>query len=103
MAAGRRDVFAVDEDQALAELELTWAAGGYHGFSADGGTWSRDQQRRRSTHRRHTGRAEPDDPGALADNAMTTGRPGMRLVNGGAPEDAVVRRAAGSSRPTPRR
>jgi hypothetical protein len=23
---------------------------------------------------------------------MTTGRPGMRLVNGGAPEDAVVRR-----------
>jgi hypothetical protein len=40
-AAGeqRRDVFAVDEDAALAELELTWAAGGYHGFSADGGTW----------------------------------------------------------------
>jgi len=23
---------------------------------------------------------------------MTTGRPGMRLVNGGTPEDAVVRR-----------
>ena len=25
---------------ALAELELAWADGGYHGFSADGGTWS---------------------------------------------------------------
>jgi hypothetical protein len=36
----RRGVFAVDEDAALAELELTWAAGGYHGFSADDGTWS---------------------------------------------------------------
>jgi hypothetical protein len=34
-----RDPFAVDEDAALAELELAWAAGGYHGFSADGGTW----------------------------------------------------------------
>ncbi len=40
MTAGRRDVFAVDEDRALAELELTWAAGGYHGFSADDGTWA---------------------------------------------------------------
>ena len=40
-AAGQpRDVFAVDEDRALAELELAWADGGYHGFSADGGTWS---------------------------------------------------------------
>ncbi len=36
----RRDPFAVDEDAALAELELAWADGGYHGFSADGGTWS---------------------------------------------------------------
>jgi hypothetical protein len=25
---------------ALAELELAWADGGYHGFCADGGTWS---------------------------------------------------------------
>jgi hypothetical protein len=40
MAAGRRDVFAVDEDRALAELERAWAYGGYHGFSADDGTWS---------------------------------------------------------------
>ena len=39
-ATGRYGVFAVDEDAALAELELTWAGGGYHGFSADGGTWS---------------------------------------------------------------
>jgi hypothetical protein len=29
----------VDEDRALAELERAWADGGYHGFSADGGTW----------------------------------------------------------------
>jgi hypothetical protein len=33
----RRRVFEVDEDRALAEL--AWADGGYHGFSADGGTW----------------------------------------------------------------
>ena len=25
---------------ALAELETAWAAGGYHGFSLDHGTWS---------------------------------------------------------------
>ena len=34
-----RGVFDVDEDAALAEIELAWAYGGYHGFSADGGTW----------------------------------------------------------------
>lgn len=39
-ATGRRHVFAVDEDAALAGLELTWADGGYHGFSADDGMWS---------------------------------------------------------------
>ncbi len=33
-------VFEVDEGRALAELELAWADGGYHGFSADGGIWS---------------------------------------------------------------
>jgi len=38
--AGRRGVFAVDEDAAPAELELAWTDGGYHDFSADGGTWS---------------------------------------------------------------
>ena len=36
----QRDVFAVDENAALAELELAWADGGYHGFSGGGGTWS---------------------------------------------------------------
>ena len=46
MAAGQagggqpRGVFEVDEGRALAELELAWAGGGYHGFSADGGLWS---------------------------------------------------------------
>jgi len=39
-ARQRRDVFAVDENAALAELELAWADGGYHGFSADDGIWS---------------------------------------------------------------
>ena len=39
-ARERRGVFAVDENAALAELELAWADGGYHGFSADDGTWS---------------------------------------------------------------
>jgi hypothetical protein len=39
-ASGPRAPFAVDEDVALAELELAWADGGYHGFSADGGTWA---------------------------------------------------------------
>jgi hypothetical protein len=38
-ASGQRDPFRVDEDAALAELDLAWADGGYHGFSADGGTW----------------------------------------------------------------
>ena len=37
--AARRDLFAVDADRSLAELERAWAYGGYHGFSADGGTW----------------------------------------------------------------
>ena len=30
--SGRRGVFEVDEDAPLAELELAWADGGYHGF-----------------------------------------------------------------------
>ena len=40
IAVRRCGVFAVDENAALAELELAWADGGYHGFSADDGTWS---------------------------------------------------------------
>jgi hypothetical protein len=37
-ANGQRDPFAVDEATALAELERTWADGGYHAFSG-GVTW----------------------------------------------------------------
>jgi hypothetical protein len=33
------DPFAVDEEAALAELELAWSDGGYHAFSAGGGLW----------------------------------------------------------------
>ena len=36
----RRGVLSVDENAALAELELAWADGGYHGFSVDDDTWS---------------------------------------------------------------
>ncbi|HEX5301693.1 MAG TPA: hypothetical protein VFW50_32350 [Streptosporangiaceae bacterium] len=39
-ARQRRGVFAVDENAVLTELELAWTDGGYHGFSADDGTWS---------------------------------------------------------------
>ena len=39
-AARQRGVFEVDEKAALAELELAWADGGYHGFSPNDGTWS---------------------------------------------------------------
>jgi hypothetical protein len=39
-AAGpHRGPFQVNEQTALIELERAWAAGGYHGFSADGNTW----------------------------------------------------------------
>jgi hypothetical protein len=38
--ARQRGVFDVDEDSALAEVELAWADGGYHGFSVDDGVWS---------------------------------------------------------------
>ena len=39
-AKGRRGPFAVNEEAALGELAEAWADGGYHGFSADDGTWS---------------------------------------------------------------
>ena len=39
-ARQRRGVFEVDEDCALAELEVAWTDGGYHGFSVDDGLWS---------------------------------------------------------------
>jgi len=35
----QRDPFQVDQDRALAALDEAWAAGGYHGFSAEGGIW----------------------------------------------------------------
>ena len=38
-ADGQHDPFAIDEDAALAALELTWSDAGYHAFSADGGPW----------------------------------------------------------------
>jgi hypothetical protein len=38
-SAPSRGPFAVDQDRALAELELAWSEGGYHGFTAAGGTW----------------------------------------------------------------
>ncbi len=39
-APQRRGVFRAGENAALAGLELAWADGGYHGFSAGDGTWS---------------------------------------------------------------
>jgi hypothetical protein len=36
----QRKVLEMDEDRAVAALELAWADGGYHGFSADDGLWS---------------------------------------------------------------
>ncbi len=36
----QRGVFEVDQDRALAELELAWAGGGYHGFSVSDGPWA---------------------------------------------------------------
>ena len=38
-SAPPRGPFAVDQDRALAELELAWSEGGYHAFTAAGGTW----------------------------------------------------------------
>ena len=34
-----KDPFAVDEDRVLAELELAWSDGGYHGFTVGDGIW----------------------------------------------------------------
>jgi len=38
-ASGPRDPSAVDEDAALDVLELAWAGGGYHLFTAYGRNW----------------------------------------------------------------
>jgi hypothetical protein len=34
-----RSPFQMDERAALSELEQAWTPRGYHGFTADGGTW----------------------------------------------------------------
>jgi hypothetical protein len=36
----RHKMFDVDVDSALAELELAWTDGGYHGFCVADGLWS---------------------------------------------------------------
>jgi hypothetical protein len=38
-SAPPRGPFALDQDRPLAELELAWSEGGYHAFTASGGTW----------------------------------------------------------------
>jgi hypothetical protein len=38
-ASPRRGPFQADGEAALAELEQAWTDGGYHAFSAEGGTW----------------------------------------------------------------
>jgi hypothetical protein len=70
-ATGHRNVFAVDEDAGLAELELAWATAGYHGFSADDGSWSAICGAGEGADRSHPGRVGPEDPGAAAGDAVT--------------------------------
>jgi hypothetical protein len=36
----QRRMLVMDEDRAVAALELAWAENGYHGFSANDGLWS---------------------------------------------------------------
>ncbi len=70
--SGRRGVFEVHEDAALAELERAWADGGYHGLLRPGAQpVERDQQLRRGAHGQHAGRTEPADPHALAGSAVS--------------------------------
>ena len=38
-AGAKRGMSEVDEDAALAAQEEAWAAGGYHAFGVDHGTW----------------------------------------------------------------
>jgi hypothetical protein len=70
-ATGHRNVFAVDEDAALAELKLAWATAGYHEFSADEGTWSAIGGAGEGADRSHPGRAGLEAPGAMAGDAVT--------------------------------
>ena len=53
---GRHRVFEVDEDAALAELELAWAYGGYHGFCVlEHSLWSDRHPDRRVLHPHRAG------------------------------------------------
>ena len=54
-SAPPRGPFAVDQDRALAELELAWSEGGYHGFTAAGGTWCAIAAARRCQSSRSSG------------------------------------------------
>jgi hypothetical protein len=38
-ASPHRSPFEMDERATLSELEQAWTSVGYHGFTADGGTW----------------------------------------------------------------
>ena len=99
--AGQRcAVFAVDEDAALAALEEARAEGGYHGFSADSGTWSAVSSAGDVL--------TSDTPDALATGSGRTGRRGSEkgrpvnrayggrslgpLLRGSVPQDCVERR-----------
>ena len=70
--SGRRGVFAVDEDAALAELELAWADGGYHGFCVlDGSLWSAISTAGEVLTGNTPDGLDPADPGALAGTAVS--------------------------------
>ena len=80
-ATQRRGVFDVDEDRALAELELAWADGGYHGFSADGGPWSAISSAGEVLTGGTPDALDQGDPGALAGDAVKPGnRAALSLV-----------------------
>ena len=74
-------MFEVDEDRALAELELAWADGGYHGFSADGGPWSAISSAGDVLTGDTPDALDQEDPGALAGDAVMPGnRAALSLV-----------------------
>jgi hypothetical protein len=71
----------VDEESALAGLELTWADGGYQGFSIDDGLWSAISSAGEGAHVRHSAHADQEDQGTLAGDAVMPGnRAGLWLV-----------------------
>jgi hypothetical protein len=66
-----RSPFQIDERAALSELEQAWTSGGYHGLTADGGTWCAITSAGAGADRQHPGRAGQGDPGALAGDAVS--------------------------------